>query len=120
MKLNAATLYGQSAVTLGTITFPTQTAAATVTVFNGCFTIQNSVTQTAAGATGKFWLGSGPFIQELTTGASVLAAEVTVAQSSAIDLTKGIFFSINASETIGHNITAPIIDVVTIRPTPVQ
>jgi hypothetical protein len=113
--LKATTQYGQSPVTLSTVTMPTQTDAATAGI-SGCWTLVTNVT----GSSGKFLAGTmAPITSTVTsTGATVTAGDTTAAVSSAINLTGGLYFSINLAETIGDNITAPQILAVTIRPTP--
>lgn len=112
LNLEASTQYAQSPVTLSTITFPTQTQAAAGT-FGGCWIVSTQVT----GSSGKFWTNTpNPFYNSLNTapGTEVVATDVTTAASSAIDLTKGLYWSVNLQESASHNITSPIINNLTI------
>lgn len=114
VKLNAANNYAQSPVTLSTITFPTQTQAA-AGHYGGCWIIQT----TATGSSGTFtsyspypWYNAA----DAAVGTIVWANDITTAASSAVDLTKAVNLSVNLSETIGHNITSPLIALLTIKP----
>lgn len=114
VKLQVAKQYAQSPVTLSTITFPTQTRAAAGT-FGGCW----KVTTAATGASGTFWsVSPQPWYAALNTapGTAVTSIDVTTAASSAVDLTAGLYWSVNLSETAGANLTGPIINSLTIEP----
>lgn len=106
--LKAANNYGQSPVTLSTIVLPTQAAAVTT---DGCFTVSVAAT----GASGTFWTG-GSLVQTLnSTGVASVAGEVTTAVSSAVDLTKGIYFSVNIAATTA-SVTAAKVNSLWIKP----
>lgn len=110
-KLNVATAFGQSPVTLSTVVIPTQTGAVTT---GGCFTLATAAT----GASGTFWSSTpfGPFTETInSTGVSVTAGEVTSAVSSAVDLTKGLYFTINLGATTA-NITGVTVNQLQVRP----
>lgn len=111
--LTASTLYGQTVRTLASALMPTQTSVATVVVTSGCF----SITTAAIGASGTFW-GSTPggVFQTLTAGATVVGNDTSAVVSGTLDLTKGMYMNINLAEGAGHNVTAPIIDQVVIKP----
>lgn len=112
VKLLAANEYAQSPVTLSTITMPTQTRAAAGTV-QGCWRIQTAAT----GASGTFWVGDmGNWVSFLNTTPStqVLAADASAAASSAVDLTKQVYLSINYAETASQNLTVPIVNSATL------
>ncbi len=86
--LKASPQYLQSQVTLSTIVVPTQTGAVTT---NMCFTLQT----TTVGTSGKFMTAGS--LQEAiqSTGVTVNATDVSAAATSAIDLTQGLYFSLN-------------------------
>lgn len=108
VKLLAANEYAQSPVTLSTITFPAQTRAAAGTI-QGCWRIQIAAT----GASGTFWIGDmGNWVEFLNTTPSTqaLSADASAAASSAVDLTKTVYLSINYLETASQNITGPIVN----------
>jgi len=109
-KLNAATLYGQSTVTLATIVVPTQTGAVTT---DACV----NLTVAATGSSGNFWASMiGPLTETInSTGVSVTAGEVTTAVSSNLDLTKGMYMSLNLGAGTA-NITGITVNGVQIRP----
>lgn len=106
LKLQMATAYLQSPVTLSTLTFTTQTQAAPGTI-QGCWVI----TTAATGASGTFWASTPiPWTNTLnSTPSQTVAAsvDVTTAVSSAVDLTKNVYLSLNMSNTVAANITAP-------------
>jgi hypothetical protein len=106
VKLQMSTAYLQSPVTLSTLTFATQTQAAAGTI-QGCWII----TTAATGASGTFW-SSSPTLWTNTlnsTPAQTVAGsvDVTTAVSSAVDLTKNVYLSLNLANTVAANITAP-------------
>lgn len=106
VKLQMATAYLQSPVTLSTLTFATQTQAAAGTI-QGCWVI----TTAATGSSGTFW-SSTPTAWTNTlnsTPAQTVAAsvDVTTAVSSAVDLTKNVYLSLNLANTVAANITGP-------------
>jgi hypothetical protein len=114
VKLQVANQYGQSPVTLSTISFPTQTQAAAGT-FGGCFRITTNVT----GTSGKFWSVTPlPWYNVANAAATTIVngVDVTTAASSAIDLTQGIYLSVNLASGTANNITAPIINALSIVP----
>lgn len=114
VKLQMANQYGQSPITVSTITFPTQTQAAAGT-FGGCFTITTNVT----GTSGKFWSVTPQNWYNVANAAPttiVWGVDVTTAASSTIDLTQGIYLSVNLAETAGDNITGPKINALSIVP----
>jgi hypothetical protein len=112
VKLLAANEYAQSPVTLSTITMPTQTRAAAGTI-QGCWRVQVAAT----GASGTFWVGDmGPWIEFLNTTPSTqgISADASAAASSAVDLTKSVYLSINYLETASQNLTVPIVNSVSL------
>lgn len=114
IKLQAAAQYGQSPVTISTITFGTQTRAAAGT-FGGCWAIQTDTT----GTSGKLWSVSPQgWYQALNTAPQTASTsiDVTTAASPAIDLTQGLYWSVNLAESAGDNITVPIINALSIIP----
>jgi hypothetical protein len=86
--LKASPQYLQSQVTLSTLVIPTQTGAVTT---NLCFTLQTTTT----GTSGKFMTAG--FAQEAiqSSGVTVTATDVSAAATSAIDLSQGLYFSLN-------------------------
>lgn len=114
VKLTVSANYAQSPVTLSTITFATQTRAAAGTV-QGCWILQTST----LGSSGKFWVQSdGNFVEFLNTtpATQVISADASAAESSAVDLTKPLWFAVNYSETASQNLTVPIVNSVSIHP----
>lgn len=115
IALNVSKNYGQSPVTLGSFAFATQTQAAAGTQA-GCVEIIVSTT----GTSGKFFAQStAPWTNTLNSTphqSPSVAAEVSAAASSAIDLSKELWFSINYAEGTGDNITAPIVNQLTVTP----
>lgn len=110
-KLNATNFFNQSPVTLTTVLGTTQTGAVSNDV---CF---NLVTATT-GASGNFWAGlDGALVQSLAAGASTTGGEGTSAVSSNLNLSKGLYFTLNLGATTA-NITSNTVEVVTIRPVP--
>jgi hypothetical protein len=108
VKLLAANEYAQSPVTLSTITMPTQTRAAAGTI-QGCWRVQVAAT----GASGTFWVGDmGNWVEFLNTTPSTqgISADASAAASSAVDLTKTVYLSINYLETASQNLTVPIVN----------
>lgn len=114
-KLQASNNYAQSAVTISTLTFGTYTQGAAGTQYA---TWKMCVGTT--GTSGKFWSSSvGPAYNILNSAPTTFTGatfDITTAQSSALDLTKGLWFNINLAETAGANITGPIINLLTIEP----
>ena len=108
--LKAANQYLQSAVTLDTILLPTQTGAVTTT---GCF----SLSVAATGSSGTFWVGTlGPIAEAInSTGVVVNGMDVTTAVSSALDLTKGLYFSLNLAAGTA-NITGVTVNGLVLKP----
>lgn len=108
--LKAATAYGQSSVTLGTVLLPTQTGAVTT---DGCF----NLTTAATGSSGTFWTSTPTGLLEAinSTGVVVQGMEVTTAASSAIDLTKPMYLSVNLAAGTA-NITSVTVNGLQIRP----
>lgn len=86
--LKATTQYLQSPVTLSTIVLPTQTGAVTT---NLCFSLQTTV----VGSSGKLMATGQAFESIQSTGVTVSAIDVSAAQSAALDLTSGLYFSLN-------------------------
>ena len=116
VNLNMAPNYGQSAVTVATVTFATQTQGAAGTV-HGCFVIETTTT----GASGTFMADTpAPWTNTLnTTPSQTVAATVDVStgNSSAINLTGGVWLSLNLQDTTANNVTAPQLLEWTIEPT---
>lgn len=107
-SLTASNQYAQSPVTLASIVFATRTGAVKTTQ---CYTLQTAAT----GASGTFW-ATGMGVDVLTAGTALDAgADTTTAVSSALDLTKGLYFAVNlAMGTAGaSNVT---VESLTIRP----
>jgi len=115
VNVNIANEYAQSPVTVSTLAFPTQTQAAAGT-FEGCVTLQTSTT----GSSGKFWASTpdGPWVNFLNTvpATQVVTADASAAASSAVNLTKQIYLSVNLQAANANNITGPIINSVSITP----
>jgi hypothetical protein len=112
-KLNVAKNFNQSPVTLATIVVPTQTGAVTTD-----FCVR--VTINATGSSGTIWAGmpSGPLTQTInSTGVSVTAGEVTTAVSSTVDLTGGLYFTINLGAGTA-NITSVTVNNLHMAPVP--
>jgi len=86
--LNATTQYGQSPVVLSTLVFATQTGAVTTEM---CFALQTNTT----GSSGKFMVGGYGTQAIQSSGVSVISGDVSAAASSALDLTSGLYFSVN-------------------------
>lgn len=106
-RLFATNTYGQSPVTLASIIEITQAAAVTGV---GCFTVQTA----AVGASGTFW-STGSMVQTLnSSGAGTAATDAGTAVSSALDLTKPLYFSLNVSATTA-SVTALTVNQLTIR-----
>lgn len=109
-RLFAANSYAQSPVTLASIIEITQAAAVTGV---GCFTIQTAAT----GASGTFW-GTGSMMQTLnSSGAATAATDAGTAVSSALDLTKALYFSLNVSATTA-SVTSLTVNQLTVRAVP--
>jgi hypothetical protein len=113
LNLTLAPNYAQSPVTVSSVTFPTLTLGAAGT-FAGCF----QITTAATGSSGTFWGATdGPFLLTLnSTQAPVTATDVSTAVSSAVDLTKNLYLSVNMADTTANNITGPIINELVIKP----
>lgn len=118
LTLTLTNNYQQNPVVVSTVIFPTLTLGAAGT-FQGCFEITTAVTGTG----GRFWAtspGAWGFVLNSTgTGVSTVDNTAAISTSTnAPDLTKNIYLTVTATETASHNITAPIINQLTIRPVP--
>ncbi|HEV7522996.1 MAG TPA: hypothetical protein VGP89_17980 [Candidatus Angelobacter sp.] len=113
VNIKIANEYAQSPVTISSLAFPTQTQAAAGT-FQGCLQFQTSTT----GASGKFWASTpdGPWVDFLNTAPAtqVVTADASAAASSAVDLTKTSYLSINLQAANANNITVPIVNSVSL------
>lgn len=97
-KLQLANQYGQSPITAATVAFAAQTGAVTTNI---CFDLNVAAT----GSSGNFW-ASSIATENINGGPTpIVASDVTTAVSSNIDLTKGIYASINLGATTA-NITS--------------
>lgn len=108
--LTAATLYGQTIRTLGSVVLPTQTGAVTT---DGCF----NLTTAATGASGTLWVSTPTGLLEAinSTGVTVQGMEVTTAVSGTLDLTKSLYLALNLGATTA-NITSVTVNGLQIRP----
>lgn len=114
LNLTMSNKYAQSPVTVSTVALSTQTRAAAGT-FQGCWFLSTAAT----GSSGNFWaMGYGNFVEFLNSAPAtqIIGTDASAAVSSNIDLTKGIYLSINLQETGSQNITVPIINMLSINP----
>lgn len=108
LTLTASNNYAQSPVTLATFLFATQAAAVTT---NGCVTLNVAV----SGTSGTFW-ANGILTQVLnSTQVGAAVGDVTTAASSALDLTKGLWFAVNDAQGTA-SATSYTVNALTLEP----
>jgi hypothetical protein len=113
-NLNMSNNYAQSPVAVSAVLFATQTQT-TAGTQGGCWKLSTAAT----GTSGTLWAETPfPFFNVKNSAQTtfVNGADVGTAASSALDLTKGLWVSVNAAESGSQNITAPIINMLTFEP----
>ena len=110
LTLKAANQYAQSPVTLATFLFPTQAAAVTT---NGCVNLNVAAT----GSSGNFWVNGNANQMLNSSQVGAVVGDVTTAVSSNLDLTKGLYFTLNMAAATA-SVTSLTVNSLTIRTVP--